>query len=138
MRKLLTLLTFAFGFSAAEGCGALRKTSALMLHPVTVEAAKPQAPVLPETPPKKPRKENSQMAETTVELTDAGKALTRKYAARLAELQAEIGKELPAVSEAQKQAYDPTRRRGRETAAIRQLTTPAPLLSRASLRSVKA
>jgi hypothetical protein len=90
--------------TGVTACG-LALATGLMLHPVTVDAAsKPQAPILPETPPPQLRKDRERLAETKVELTDAGKALARKYAARLAGLQAEIGKELPAVSDAQKQA----------------------------------
>jgi hypothetical protein len=86
-------------------CGLAFATTLMLCGAGTVIAAKPQAPILPETPPQKFRKEGSRLAETKVELTDAGKALAKKYAARLAELQAEIGKELPAVADARKQAF---------------------------------
>lgn len=91
--------------ASVTACG-LALATGLMLHPVTVDAAKPQASTLPvETVPQQLQKVASRLGETKVELTDAGKALAKKYAARLAELQAEIGKDLPAVSEAQKQAF---------------------------------
>ncbi len=91
--------------SGVAACG-LALATGLMLHPETVDAApKSQAPTLPvETPPQKLRKEGSRLAENKVELTDVGKELAKKYAARLAGLQAEIRKELPAVSDAEKQA----------------------------------
>lgn len=86
-------------------CG-LALATGLMLSPISVDAAKPQASTLPvETPPQNLQKGGYRLGEAKVDLTDAGKALAKKYAARLAELQAEIGKELPAVSDARKQAF---------------------------------
>jgi hypothetical protein len=85
---------------------AITLATGLVLHPQKADAAKPQAPTLPvEEAPKKLRKDRALLGETPVELTDAGKALANQYAARLAALQAEIGKQLPAVSDAQKQAF---------------------------------
>jgi hypothetical protein len=93
-------------FKAGVTACAITLAIGLPLHPMAADAAKPQAPSLPvEEAPKKLRNDRSLLGETPVKLTDAGKALANQYAARLAALQAEIGKQLPAVSDAQKQAF---------------------------------
>lgn len=76
------------------------------LLPQTADAAKKQDPPKQKLyePLNKLRKDGSRAPEAAVELTATGKALADKYAAMLAELQAEIAKELPQIDPAKQQA----------------------------------